>query len=291
MGWCRTTRSHICHPTRSSNNIMNNNVVWCTSRRTASSISSRDKVVMPSLLLGRIKRNNRLKDIHPMLFFSKYEEHEHPTSKHALFMNKSNQENESQQKYLGQNNKNNNDIQKDESTFMTSTSPFVTHFIAKQNNTFTIEKAIESVLIRPIPKQRIHNHNDKGRIEKFVLNLDDHDDDDIIYCSNTTFSNNEISDNGSIIKMSLWNQQLYAYEQQNPILQSIDSKFRHDPFWIGNNNNYYNNSHPRDKEEDQLSPAELVALGSVWFLPFDAPRDPSLGGKVRHIILGTMLFI
>ena len=28
-----------------------------------------------------------------------------------------------------------------------------------------------------------------------------------------------------------------------------------------------------------------VALGSVWFLPHDAPKDPSLGGKVSTQII------
>ncbi len=174
--------------------------------------------------------------------------------------------------------------------FMTSTSEFVTHFIAKQNNTFTIEQAISSVLPRPIPKIRKYSHpnpsnNKKRNHEKFVWS----NNNDAYLKS----EDNVIVLDTSAIDMSLWNKQLYDYEKDNPILQSIDSKFRHDPVWLGNDiifrdSNYDDDNDNRMEEgrknnvneEDQLSPAELVALGSVWFLPFDAPKDPSLGTKV-----------
>lgn len=170
--------------------------------------------------------------------------------------------------------------------FMTSTSEFVTHFIAKQNNTFTIEQAISSVLPRPVPKIRKYSkthpsNNIKRNHEKYVWSIGQ---------SNDAYLSEDDVDT-STINMSLWNQQLYDYEKDNPILQSIDSKFRHDPAWLGNSyiyldidNNYDGNRDEERRnnvyEEDQLSPAELLALGSVWFLPFDAPKDPSLGTKV-----------
>ena len=158
----------------------------------------------------------------------------------------------------------------------TSSSEFVSHFISNQNNTFTIAQAIESVLPKPVPEFRIHSN----AMRRFVL-------DDVMndVNNNSNNSDDDGSDENKIkIQMSEWNNKLIQYEEQNPILQSMEAKFRHDPSLLGDttiNNNKDEDNNNDEQEKDQLSPAELVALGSVWFLPHDAPRDPSQGRKVR----------
>lgn len=159
-----------------------------------------------------------------------------------------------------------------------SSSQYVTHFLAPGNDTdsdscnvngvvdvkdrLTIEQAIELVLPSPIPNMR------KRR-------------------------------NAEQIEMSLWTKELIIREKNNPILQSIEAKFRHDPAllgdWLPQTNRDDNHSKCNDekeemREKDQLSPAELIALGSVWFLPSDAPTDPSLGTKVCFLQIELSCF-
>ncbi len=45
------------------------------------------------------------------------------------------------------------------------------------------------------------------------------------------------------------------------VISSLDMKFRHNPFHI-----------PLD--EHDLYPVDLLAMGAIWYLPADAPRDP-----------------
>jgi len=136
-----------------------------------------------------------------------------------------------------------------------STSEFVTHFIAQSNHTITVEEAILSIVPNPVPKTRIHDwaKNPNSKEDK-----------------------KEIS-------MELWTEKLLQYEQNHAILHELDTKFRHNPAFIGNNPNNSNNT-----QKDQLSPAELLALGSVWFLPWDAVKDPSLGAKPTRISLSDL---
>lgn len=53
------------------------------------------------------------------------------------------------------------------------------------------------------------------------------------------------------------------------IIKDIDQEFRFDPSTFSLN--------------DQLSPAQLLAIGSIWFLPAEAPKDPQQGTKPRRM--------
>ena len=152
-------------------------------------------------------------------------------------------------------------------SYDTSSTEYITHFIANENDTFTMESAIQSVLTRPVPLRRKHNHRHFTNQNMFVFDKETKEayaDDDVKYLD---------YDQDNHIDMNSWTRLLVDYEMNNPIVQSLEAKFRYDPDFLGHDdadNNY----------QDQLSPAELLALGSVWYLPHDAPRDPSLGGKV-----------
>jgi phosphohistidine phosphatase len=51
----------------------------------------------------------------------------------------------------------------------------------------------------------------------------------------------------------------------NKVIRRVDKEFRFDPSLF--------------PLTEQLSPAQLLAMGSIWFLPADAPRDPQQGRK------------
>eukprot|EP00562_Extubocellulus_spinifer_P011694 CAMPEP_0178542494 /NCGR_PEP_ID=MMETSP0697-20121206/2090_1 /TAXON_ID=265572 /ORGANISM="Extubocellulus spinifer, Strain CCMP396" /LENGTH=728 /DNA_ID=CAMNT_0020174901 /DNA_START=2280 /DNA_END=4466 /DNA_ORIENTATION=+ len=61
-------------------------------------------------------------------------------------------------------------------------------------------------------------------------------------------------------------------QEDDLLLKEADAAFRHDT-----------GSFPTSKENDPLSAVELLALGSIWYLPVSAPRDPALGGKPTRL--------
>ena len=154
-------------------------------------------------------------------------------------------------------------------SYDTSSTEFITHFVANENNTFTMESAIQSVLTRAVPLRRKHNHqlcHNMFVFDKVGTKQGCGDDEYLNY------------DQDKNIDMNSWTGLLVDYETKNPIVQSLDAKFRYDPDFLGYDDD--------ESDQDQLSPAELIALGSVWYLPHDAPRDPSLGGKVSRCRIG-----
>jgi 23S rRNA-/tRNA-specific pseudouridylate synthase len=54
------------------------------------------------------------------------------------------------------------------------------------------------------------------------------------------------------------------------VIQRVDKEFRFDP--------------SRFPLNEQLSPVQLLAMGSIWFLPVDAPRDPQQGRKPTRMV-------
>ena len=184
----------------------------------------------------------------------------------------------------------------------TNSSEFVTHFVSNENNTYTIETAIESILPRSTPRIRNHSNDDYSNNNNHHRTSNMRNKRKFVFCIDSNNEDDDSNDNqqDEIVDMSLWTKQLVDYEKQNPILQSIEAKFRHNPAFIGDYNRNSKNSHLQEttiekelnEEEgnDQLSPAELVALGCVWFLGSDAPRDPSLGGKVRILNFAPIMW-
>lgn len=51
-------------------------------------------------------------------------------------------------------------------------------------------------------------------------------------------------------------------EDSNDFLSKLEMKFRHEPIQF--------------PLHEQLAPVELMALGSIWYLPANAPRDPGM---------------
>ena len=61
-------------------------------------------------------------------------------------------------------------------------------------------------------------------------------------------------------------------DEDDILLKEADAALRHDT-----------SSFPSGTESDHLSAVELLALGSIWYLPVSAPRDPALGGKPTRL--------
>ena len=74
--------------------------------------------------------------------------------------------------------------------------------------------------------------------------------------------------NGTKYTEGEW-KELLLEQEKNLVIQACEPNFRHDPSLFPVN-------------VLQLSPAELVAFGCIWFLPVTAPGDPALGQKVRN---------
>jgi len=106
-----------------------------------------------------------------------------------------------------------------------STSEFVTHFIASNNN-ITIEDAISSVL----PKGIDHSKDAESIERRDELMQRDND----------------------------------------KVLSRLEMKFRYDPSQF--------------PLHQQLNPVDLIAMGSIWFLPADAPRDPGEFVYVKYFL-------
>ena len=54
-------------------------------------------------------------------------------------------------------------------------------------------------------------------------------------------------------------------QENDKVISRLEHKLRHDPAQF--------------PLHQQLSPADLIAIGAIWFLPAEAPRDPALGLK------------
>ena len=156
----------------------------------------------------------------------------------------------------------------------------------QHNVSFTIQDAIELMLPKPIPKMKtIQSTSSRGGGKGGGRGAGEGVQHQI--------------------DMPAWTNMLMKREEQNPIVSSIDAKFRHDPAMIGNSllieqQRGQQDSHDDEVQDDddddgnkrsemmtmvedeQLCPAELIAMGSVWFLPHNVPKDPSLGKKVRQ---------
>jgi len=124
------------------------------------------------------------------------------------------------------------------------TSKHVTHFIATTDNDTTVESAIWSVL--PLVKDLKSN------------SIDEYDDEQHDETSTTALDIDIIH-----IRQGICEQERIG------LSQGLEPQFRHDP-----------SSFPIDRS---LLPVELLAMGSIWFLPHTAPRDSSLGVRPNRL--------
>lgn len=119
-----------------------------------------------------------------------------------------------------------------------TTSKHVTHYIASGNDEITVESAIWSVLPNV-------NHSPLSNSNYFEQETDLLEDASCISHSNSKRRRD------------------ICQEELLGLTNGLEPQFRHDP-----------STFPLDR---YLSPIELLAMGSIWFLPHTAPRDSSLG--------------
>jgi hypothetical protein len=145
-----------------------------------------------------------------------------------------------------------------------TTSKHVTHFIALDDDQITVEAAVQSVL--PVPSMEVDNWSQyapstepnesmanssigiKGRFSEMK-------DTSCLSC-----------DSEPLAKTIVSTSQISTLTMETiGLTKGIEPQFRHDPSFIPMNR--------------PLTPMELLAMGSIWFLPKTAPRDPSMGQR------------
>lgn len=121
-------------------------------------------------------------------------------------------------------------------------SEFITHFVAGRQTNLTVEEAVESLIASP-PSAGVSGGANKA----------------VISAGAAAGSAGRKLRRDTIVQ-----------REKDVLIRAADSALRHNTstFPI-----------PPKDEDESLSASELLALGSIWFLPSGAPRDAALGGK------------